>query len=149
VQDFMGGHIQMAITGIPQALDMQAKGMARIVAVAGTERSKLVPDVPTFVEQGFAEPTFALPLWVGMAAAAGTPAAVLGRLAEAATAALRTPGFWLEPAGQHTGGVPGSVGARGSGRRARDARRRCAARMSTARLPEGARTAARSAEVTQ
>jgi tripartite-type tricarboxylate transporter receptor subunit TctC len=102
----MGGHIQMAITGIPQALDMQAKGMARIVAVAGTERSKLVPDVPTFVEQGFAEPTFALPLWVGMAAAAGTPAAVLGRLAEAATAALRTPelrrflqGFGWSPLG--------------------------------------------------
>jgi tripartite-type tricarboxylate transporter receptor subunit TctC len=105
-QDFMGGHIQMAIVGIPQALDMQAKGLARIVAVAGTERSKLVPDVPTFVEQGFVEPTFALPLWVGMAAAAGTPAAVLHRLGEAATAALRMPemqrflqGFGWSPLG--------------------------------------------------
>ena len=87
----MGGHIQMAIVGIPQALDMQAKALARIVAVAGTERSKLVPDVPTFVEQGFVEPTFALPLWVGMAAAAGTPAAALHRLGEAATTALRMP----------------------------------------------------------
>lgn len=90
-QDFMGGHIQMAIVGIPQALGMQAKGLARIVAVAGTERSTLVPDVPTFVEQGFVEPTFALPLWVGMAAAAGTSAAALHRLGEAATVTLRTP----------------------------------------------------------
>ncbi|MBI5719590.1 MAG: tripartite tricarboxylate transporter substrate binding protein [Burkholderiales bacterium] len=90
VQDFMGGHIQMTIAGIPQALDMQGKGLARIVAVAGTERSKLVPDVPTFVEQGFTEPTFSLPLWLGLAAPAGTPAAVLGRLADAATATLRS-----------------------------------------------------------
>lgn len=91
VQDFMGGHIQMTIAGIPQALDMQAKGMARIVAVAGTERSKLVPEVPTFVEQGFTEPTFSLPLWVGLAAPAGTPAAVIGRLAGAVAASLRQP----------------------------------------------------------
>jgi tripartite-type tricarboxylate transporter receptor subunit TctC len=49
VQDFMGGHIQMAITGIPQALDMQAKGMARIVAVAGTPaefRAQLEREAP-------------------------------------------------------------------------------------------------------
>jgi tripartite-type tricarboxylate transporter receptor subunit TctC len=89
VQDFMGGHIHMTIAGIPQALDMQAKGLARIVAVAGTERSKLLPDVQTFVEQGFAEPTFTLPLWVGLAAPAGTPAALLGHLADAARATLR------------------------------------------------------------
>lgn len=106
VQDFIGGHIQMAITGIPQAQDLQTKGIARIVAVAGTERSRLLPGVPTFVEQGFVEPTFALPLWVGMAAPAGTPAAVLARLTDAATATLRTPemqrflqGFGWSPLG--------------------------------------------------
>jgi tripartite-type tricarboxylate transporter receptor subunit TctC len=91
VQDFMGGHIQMTIAGIPQALDMRTKGMARIVAAAGTERSKLVPEVPTFVEQGFSEPTFTLPLWVALAAPAGTPAATIGRLNEAASATVRSP----------------------------------------------------------
>jgi len=90
VQDFMGGHIQMTIAGIPQALDMRSKGLARIVAVAGTVRSRLVPEVPTFAEQGFSDPTFTLPLWVGLATTAGTPAAEMQRLGDAARASLRT-----------------------------------------------------------
>ena len=90
VQDFMGGHIQMTIAGIPQAMDMRNKGLARIVAVAGTVRSKLVPEVPTFAEQGFSDPTFTLPLWVGLATTAGTPPAVVQRLGDAARASLRT-----------------------------------------------------------
>lgn len=89
VQDFMGGHIHMTIAGIPQALDMRSKGLARIVAVAGTVRSRLVPEVPTFAEQGFDDLTFSLPLWVGLAAPAGTPAAQLQRLGDAARATLQ------------------------------------------------------------
>lgn len=89
VQDFMGGHIQMTIAGIPQAVDMRNKGLARIVAVAGTVRSRLIPEVPTFTEQGFSDPTFSLPLWVGLAATAGTPLAELQRLGAAARASLR------------------------------------------------------------
>ena len=90
VQDFMGGHIQMTIAGIPQALDMRSKGLARIVAVGGTVRSRLVPEVATFPEQGFSDPTFTLPLWVGLATTAGTPPAVMQRLGDAARASLRT-----------------------------------------------------------
>jgi tripartite-type tricarboxylate transporter receptor subunit TctC len=91
VQDFMGGHIQMTIAGIPPALDMEHKGMATIAAIAGTQRSPLIPNVPTFVELGFTEPTFAVPIWVGLVAPDKTPATVVNRLREAALVALKLP----------------------------------------------------------
>lgn len=90
-QDLMGGHIQMTIAGIPQALDIQQRGLAAIAAIAGTQRSPLIPDVPTFVELGFTDPIFAVPIWLGIAAPARTPAPVVNRLREAAAAALKLP----------------------------------------------------------
>jgi len=50
-----------------------------------------VPDVPTFVEQGFSEPTFRLPLWVAIAA----PAA-LKRKAPIVAGAMRAAGVQPE-----------------------------------------------------
>jgi tripartite-type tricarboxylate transporter receptor subunit TctC len=91
VQDFMAGHIHMTIAGIPTALDIQQKGIGKIVAIASAQRSPILPDVPTFSELGFTEPVFSVPSWVGLAAPAGTPTAVVTRLRDATVAALRTP----------------------------------------------------------
>jgi tripartite-type tricarboxylate transporter receptor subunit TctC len=66
VQDFMGGHIQMTIAGVPAALDIQTKGLGKIVAVGGGQRSAALPDVPTYAELGFTEATFSVPSWVAM-----------------------------------------------------------------------------------
>lgn len=90
VQDFMGGHIQMTIAGLPNAQDIEAKGLGKIVAIASTQRSKVVPNVPTFLELGFTDPAFTVPSWVGVAAPAGTPAPVQQRLHAAAVASLKT-----------------------------------------------------------
>lgn len=91
IQDFMGGHIHMTIAGIPTAIDIQKKGIGKIVAIAGAQRSPLLPDVPTFAELGFTEQAFSVPSWVGLVAPAGTPQAIVNRLHEATVSALRAP----------------------------------------------------------
>jgi tripartite-type tricarboxylate transporter receptor subunit TctC len=58
------------------------------LAVAGEARSPQFPEVPTFREQGY--DLVATP-WYGLFAPAGTPAAVVQRLAQAAIDAVKDP----------------------------------------------------------
>jgi tripartite-type tricarboxylate transporter receptor subunit TctC len=71
--------------------------------VAGESRSPKFPDVPTFREQGY--DLVATP-WYALFTTAGTPEAVVQRLARAATEAVNDPGvrqrltdMGLEPTG--------------------------------------------------
>jgi tripartite-type tricarboxylate transporter receptor subunit TctC len=69
----------------------QAKtGALRILAVTGTKRSPIVPDVPTFHEAGinFLDDVDG---YYGVLAPAKTPAAILGRLSKEIAAALALP----------------------------------------------------------
>lgn len=76
---------------------------ARLLAVAGDQRDPAFPNVPTFKELGYdlvAKP------WYALFAPAGTPAATLERLQQAAIAAVRDPALnkrladmGLEPSG--------------------------------------------------
>lgn len=50
IQDVLGGHIPAIIDPLANALPYQQSGKLRILAIAGTKRSPLVPDVPTVVE---------------------------------------------------------------------------------------------------
>jgi tripartite-type tricarboxylate transporter receptor subunit TctC len=45
-------------------------------------RSPKLPDVPTFIEQGFAEPVFALRGWIGLFAPAKLPREIVERLSK-------------------------------------------------------------------
>ncbi len=79
MQDVMGGRIHVHMGN---ALDMMAAvqaGTVRLIAVTGAARSPLIPDVPTVAEQGFAG--FEIGTWNGMMAPAGTPPAIVARLA--------------------------------------------------------------------
>jgi tripartite-type tricarboxylate transporter receptor subunit TctC len=61
-------------------LSAQAKGgRARLVAVTSARRSSALPDVPTMIESGFAD--FDISAWWGVLVPAGTPKAVVDRLA--------------------------------------------------------------------
>jgi len=91
LQDFMGGVVNLAVVAPSMAKDLQAKGMARIVAVAGATRLRELPDVPTYAEQGFADPIFTMTTWAGFAAPTKTPPAILKKLNEAARSALQSP----------------------------------------------------------
>ena len=59
------------------------------MAIAGTERSSQLPDVPTAPEAGY--PKLAAPFWLGVVAPAGTPPAVIGKLNGALRESLAPP----------------------------------------------------------
>src|SRR5262249_17971129 len=51
-------------------------------------RSPIIPDLPTMIEAGI--PDFESVLWFGLVAPAGTPQAIIDKLAHAANAALKS-----------------------------------------------------------
>lgn len=78
--DLMGGQIQLFFDA-PTGLINQAKaGKIRLIGVAGDQRLPAVPDVPTFIEQGFAG--FTGSTWAGMLAPAGTPPDIVKRMSD-------------------------------------------------------------------
>jgi len=78
--DLMGGQIQLFFDA-PTGLINQAKaGKVRLIGVAGDKRLPAVPDVPTFIEQGFAG--FTGSTWAGMLAPAGTLPDIVKRMSE-------------------------------------------------------------------
>ena len=64
-------------------------GQLRALGIGGTERSKVLPDVPTIAEAGL--PGYAAENWWGIVAPAGTPAAIIEKLHAALAAAQDNP----------------------------------------------------------
>lgn len=88
--DVMSGQVDM---GLGSALVMAPhikSGKLRPIAVSSTLRSPLLPEVPTFAEQGWTDPVFTITGWLGMFAPAGTPAAVVQRLSDLVMEAATT-----------------------------------------------------------
>jgi tripartite-type tricarboxylate transporter receptor subunit TctC len=74
----IGGNIAVMSDTIPGLLAHLKSGKLRALGVASAQRSPFAPDVPTVAEQGY--PGFESVGWIGMAAPAKTPAAVLDTL---------------------------------------------------------------------
>lgn len=86
--DLMGGQIQLFLDA-PTGLINQAKaGRIRLIGVAGDKRLPVVPDVPTFIEQGFAG--FTGSTWAGMIAPAGTPPDIVRRMSDEVARIIRS-----------------------------------------------------------
>ena len=76
--DVLGGQVPLLAQGLG-VVSVQAKaGKLRVLAVTGTERSPLLPDVPTVREAGIADFEFAT--WFAVVAPAGTPRAIVDLL---------------------------------------------------------------------
>jgi tripartite-type tricarboxylate transporter receptor subunit TctC len=88
LQDVLAGHVS-CIYGDGNAKPLVDAGKLKAFATAGPARDPVFPNVPTMDESGVKG--FSLPINHGIAAPAGTPAAVLARLNTAANEALKQP----------------------------------------------------------
>ena len=86
VTDMAGGHIPAGVGTITDFAEQHRAGKVRVLAIGGSERSTLLPDVPTFREAGY--PIDGM-TWLGVHAPAGIPKAAVERLSTALTAALQ------------------------------------------------------------
>ncbi|HKG00098.1 MAG TPA: tripartite tricarboxylate transporter substrate binding protein [Xanthobacteraceae bacterium] len=76
--DLVGGHVRVGFNTIAPALGQIQSGNLRAIAVAGRARSRLLPDVPTFIESGL--PGFEAVVRYGLLAPAGTPRPIIERI---------------------------------------------------------------------
>jgi tripartite-type tricarboxylate transporter receptor subunit TctC len=88
ITDLLGGQIQMLIPDLNTALPQIKAGNMRPLAVLTTERSTLIPDVPTLNETVM--PGFDLLAWAGMFGPANLPPDIVQKIAVQVHAALQT-----------------------------------------------------------
>ena len=84
----IGGQVAFTIDNAAVVLPHIKTGRLRALAVTGRQRLATLPDVPTFAEAGL--PGYEYYAWMGVAAPAGTPAAVVQRLNRQISAVLVT-----------------------------------------------------------
>ncbi len=89
MNDLLGGHVSFMFLSMPSALKNVQDGKLRALGVASLKRSPAAPDLPTVAEQGF--PGFEAVSWYALMAPAGTPAAVIDKIAGDSARALRAP----------------------------------------------------------
>lgn len=89
MQDLLGGRIQVIFTALPTSLNFIQSGKVRALMVTGDKRVPMLPNVPTAREAGV--PDMALKFWVGIAAPANTPPAVVEKLNKSVLAGLADP----------------------------------------------------------
>ena len=85
--DVVSGQIPVAFAGVPIVAALIKEGKLRALGIAGDQRLPLLPDTPTFKEQGIALRFVA---WAGLFAPAGTPADIVARLNQEAMKALKS-----------------------------------------------------------
>lgn len=87
--EVVSGRVQMMIVAPPAAMPFIQTGKLRAVATTGATRLKQLDKVPTFKESGYAD--FETYEWFGILAPARTPKAVIDRLSESISLALKDP----------------------------------------------------------
>jgi tripartite-type tricarboxylate transporter receptor subunit TctC len=78
VTDVIGNQIPMTISSTVQILQLVQNKTLKPLAVTSAKRTDVLPDVPTFAEQGVGG--YESELWFGLIAPAGTPAAVVTKI---------------------------------------------------------------------
>lgn len=89
IQDTIGGQTQVLMNGMLATLPFVQSGKLKVLGVSRATRVPLLPDVPTIAEQGVKG--FESGTWQGVLAPAGTPPAVMARLAAELTRIIRSP----------------------------------------------------------
>jgi tripartite-type tricarboxylate transporter receptor subunit TctC len=89
LNDLITGQYDFMCDQIPHTIGHIEAGSIRLLALAQTERSPVVPNIPTTSEAGL--PQLQASGWNAMFAPKGTPKAIVDRLAEAAAKAFEDP----------------------------------------------------------
>jgi tripartite-type tricarboxylate transporter receptor subunit TctC len=87
--DLISGQVEVMFPNIPVSLPHLKAGKLRALAVTTTERASILPELPTIAESGI--PGFEVNQWSGLLTPAGTPSAIVAKLHEQVTTALREP----------------------------------------------------------
>ena len=78
--DLIGGQIQLFFDAATGLISQGKAGRVRLIGVSSDRRLPAVPDVPTFIEQGFAG--FTGSTWAGMLAPSATPKDIVKRMSD-------------------------------------------------------------------
>ena len=100
----LAGEIHVQLIGIATALPHIKSGRMRALAISGSKRSSVAPEIPTVAESGV--PGYDFDVWYGMLYPAGTPRAIVEKANLEINRALKSPALLerfsalgLEPAG--------------------------------------------------
>ena len=85
----LAGEVDLSYENSLITLPHIRSGRVKALAVTGSQRSRLLPDLPTIAEAGL--PGYGASGWYGLLAPAATPRPVIGRLHAEAVKALRLP----------------------------------------------------------
>ncbi|QNP47872.1 Bug family tripartite tricarboxylate transporter substrate binding protein [Diaphorobacter aerolatus] len=91
LQDVAAGRVDMSLVVTGGARAFLEKKNVKPLAVSGSHRQPLIPDVPTFAEAGFKD--YEASVYFGLAAPAGTPLAIRQRIAADIGALISAPEF--------------------------------------------------------
>lgn len=89
VQNLLGGQVHAAFLPLLAVKPHVESGKVKVLAISTPKRSPLLPNVPTFSEEGF--PDMEIYIWSGISAPAGTPDAAIARLNTEFNKALNAP----------------------------------------------------------
>jgi tripartite-type tricarboxylate transporter receptor subunit TctC len=89
ITDLLGGHVPAGISLMDELIKHQKLGKLRVIGIFSEKRSELMPDIPTFAQQGFNVSSG--DAWTAMWAPAKTPQAELNRVQQALQKILANP----------------------------------------------------------
>ena len=85
----LAGHVKIMVLNLSGVAPFASSDALRLIAVTSGTRAPQLPNVPTFIESGFAN--FNIVNWEGLMAPAGTDRAIVERIAGAVAQATRDP----------------------------------------------------------
>jgi tripartite-type tricarboxylate transporter receptor subunit TctC len=106
INDLLGGHVNMVVTGLPPTVGHVRDGAIRALAVTGSTRSSIFPDVPTVAESGL--PGYESVQTFGILAPKGTPRPIVDKLNGALREALALNEVKMKLAVDGTEPLPGT-----------------------------------------
>jgi tripartite-type tricarboxylate transporter receptor subunit TctC len=98
VIDLVGGHVQLMFNNLISVMALAKQGRLRALAITSTQRSKLLPELPTVAEAGV--PGYESASWYGVLLPAGTPKPIVDTLSREMVKAIKSPDIAAKLSGE-------------------------------------------------